>query len=305
MKCKAYINSSLVLRIYNLVQLPWQSGTNTISESCRQVQSSALPRPWVAFCPQPSQVDFSYYVHKDTCSHAHRHTHKHKHAHTRTHTHTHRHTHTCTHAHTISTQHTHMHTCTYNINTTHTAHSNQTDAPVGFHWQGTPSPSCTMNGNGITVNRFNTEWGCKIISSCFVTIRHRPTHRLSQSDHTKQSDYARMEELPHHCCLLEQLHPLIWLQAVLGHFHSHLHTAHGGLPLPSVHVTKLPLPQGLPQMDRTSGKLLILVLGHLPMDLILSGTGAPKFSVILQTHRHLYLHMCVPRSTTTTTWTYK
>ena len=85
-----------------------------------------------------------------------------------------------------------------------------------------------------------------------------------------------MEELPHHCCLLEQLHPLIRLQAVLGHFHSHLHTAHGGLPLPSVHVTELPLPQGLPQMDRTSGKLLVLVLGHLPIDLILSGTGAPK-----------------------------
>ena len=104
----------------------------------------------------------------------------------------------------------------------------------------------------------------------------RPTHRLSKRNHPKQPDHTRVEELPHHCYLLEQLHPLIRLQGVLGHFHGHLHTACGGLPLSPVHVTKLPLPQGLPQMDRTSGELLVPVLGHLPIDLIHSGSRAPE-----------------------------
>ena len=31
----------------------------------------------------------------------------------------------------------------------HTIHSTPADAPVGFHWEGTPSPSCTGGEGGI------------------------------------------------------------------------------------------------------------------------------------------------------------
>ena len=40
--------------------------------------------------------------------------------------------------------HTYTHTCTHtHTQCTHTVHSIPADVPVGFHWEGTPSPSCT------------------------------------------------------------------------------------------------------------------------------------------------------------------
>ena len=118
----------------------------------------------------------------------------------------------------------------------------------------------------------------------FSLLKHaRLTHRLCESDHPKKPRHARVEELPHHCCLLKQLHLLTPFQGFLGHFHGHLHTACGGLPLPPVHIAKFSLPQGLPQMDRVLGELLVQALRHLLIDLLRSITRAPEGSIILQT----------------------
>ena len=47
---------------------------------------------------------------------------------------------------------------------THTIHSTPADGPLGFHWEGTPSPSCT-GGKGRVSKQLTIKLAIKLIAT--------------------------------------------------------------------------------------------------------------------------------------------